>query len=100
MKIATGYSPLVMRPFLFLCFTAFVTTAAVGQQPDRVSRDSLRLRGGGLEGDIEQIAAQLLMATQVQNQARQNLSALMSGQIAEGNRAQAEQVVRQLRERI
>jgi C-terminal processing protease CtpA/Prc len=124
MQIATGYSPLLMRPFLFLCFTASVTTAAVGQQPDRVrcrdcppnpearasieaklsdlaqTRDTLRLRSGQLEGDIERIAAQLLMATQVQNQARQNLTTLLSGQIAEANRVQAEQVVRQLRERI
>ena len=113
-----------MRPFLFLCLTASVATAAAGQEPARVRcrdcppnaegrasaearaanlvqlRDTLRLRGEGLESDIERIAAQLLMAAQAQNQARQNLTTLLSGQVAEADRARAEQMARQFRERI
>jgi len=110
-----------MRFFTILCLTAYAASPAAGQQPDRArcrdcppspearaateanllqARDTIRLRNAGSEGDIEQIAAQLLMATQIQNQARQNLSSLMSGQVAEANRARAEVIARQLREQI
>jgi membrane-associated protease RseP (regulator of RpoE activity) len=111
-----------MRSLTLLCLTASVTTAAVGQQPARARcrdcppgaesravteanlaqiRDSLRARaGGGLEGDIERIAVQLLMQTQLQNQARQGLSALQSGRVADEDRAQAELALQRFRQQF
>lgn len=121
MQMASGYSTLVVRTFSFVCLTASVATVAVGQQPERArcrdcpptaetraavearlvqTRDTLRARGVELEADIERIAAQLLMTTQLQNQARQNLTTLLSGQVADVDRARAELVARRLREQI
>jgi len=104
----------VLQPFIFLILTLSVAMAAIGQQPDRPrareprreteaalqSRDSVRFRGAAFEGEIERVAAQLLMMAQEQNQARQNLSAILSGQVAELSRGQAELTVRRLREQI
>jgi S1-C subfamily serine protease len=108
-----------MRSLTFLLLTVSSATVAVGQQPDKPRcrdcataegrastearlaqmRDSLRLRAG-LEGEIESIAAQLLVVTQLQTRASQALDALRSGQSAEVNRSQVEAVARQLREQI
>ena len=109
-----------MRSLTFLILTISSATAAVGQQPDKPRcrdcattaegrastearlaqmRDSLRLRTG-FDGEIESIAAQLLMTTQLQARASQALDALRSGQAAEANRSQVEAVVRQLREQV
>jgi C-terminal processing protease CtpA/Prc len=62
-------------------------------------RDSLRARAG-FEGEIESVAAQLLMVTQLQTRASQALEALRSGQVAEANRSQVEAAIRQLREQL
>jgi S1-C subfamily serine protease len=112
--MATGISNSAMRTFPFLFFATSAATA-VGQQPGRPrpaearasveanllqSRDSVRARGLGFDGDIERVAAQLLLLTQTQNQARQNLSTLLSGQVAEASRGQAELAVRRLREQL
>jgi len=109
-----------MRSLAFLILTVSSATLAVGQQPDKPRcrdcattaerrastearlaqmRDSLRLRAG-FEGEIESIAAQLLVATQLQARASQALDALRSGQAAEANRSQVEAVARQLREQV
>jgi len=108
-----------MRSLTFLILTVSSATVAVGQQPDKPRcrdcataegrastearlaqmRDSLRLRAG-FEGEIESIAAQLLMVTQLQTRASQALDALRYGQTAEANRSQVEAVARQLREQI
>ena len=113
------YSAPRMRSLTFLILTVSSATVAVGQQPDKPRcrdcataegrasaearlaqmRDSLRLRAG-FEGDIESIAAQLLMTTQFQARASQALDALRSGQATEANRSQVEAVVRQLREQV
>jgi membrane-associated protease RseP (regulator of RpoE activity) len=110
-----------MRSLTLLILTTTAVTVATAQQPDRprcrdcattaegrasaearaaLIQDSLRLRAGNFEGDIERVAAQLLMLTQTQSQARQNLTALLSGQVAEANRGQAEVVVRRLRQQL
>jgi C-terminal processing protease CtpA/Prc len=85
-----------MRSLTFLVLTATAATAATAasaaaQQPDRraetraasearaaQARDSVRIRvrGADLESEIERVTAQLLMLTQIQNQARQGLEAL------------------------
>jgi C-terminal processing protease CtpA/Prc len=108
-----------MRSLTFLILTVSSATVAVGQQPDKPRcrdcttaegrastearlaqmRDSLRLRAG-FDGEIESIAAQLLMVTQLQTRASQALDALRYGQAAEANRSQVEAVARQLREQI
>ena len=108
-----------MRSLTFLILTVSSATVAVGQQPDKPRcrdcataegrastearlaqmRDSLRLRTG-FEGEIESIAAQLLVATQLQARASQALDALRSGQAAEANRSQIEAVARQLRDQM
>src|SRR6476469_9296314 len=62
-------------------------------------RDSLRARAG-FDGEIESIAAQLLVVSQLQMRASQALDALRSGQSAEANRSQVEAAARQLREQI
>jgi membrane-associated protease RseP (regulator of RpoE activity) len=109
-----------MRSLTFLILTMSSATAAVAQQPDRPRcrdcattaegrasaearlaqvRDSLRARHG-FEGEIESVAAQLLMLTQMQTRASQALEALRSGQPAEATRSQVEAAMRQLREQI
>jgi S1-C subfamily serine protease len=109
-----------MRSLTFLILTMSSATAAVGQQPDKPRcrdcattaegrasaearlaqwRDSLRARAG-FDGEIESVAAQLLMITQMQTRASQELRALRSGQTAEATRAQVEAAMRQLREQI
>jgi len=108
-----------MRSLTFLILTVSSATVAVGQQPDKPRcrdcataegrastearlaqmRDSLRLRTG-FEGEIESIAAQLLVVTQLQTRASQALDALRSGQSSEASRSQVEAVARQLREQI
>ena len=114
---ASGYSIPLMRSLTFLALTTSATMAA-GQQPDRPRcrdcapvaegraavearaaqvRDSLRVRGVAISGDIERLAVQLLSARQVQVEAQQALQALTSGQIAEGSRAEAENMARRLR---
>jgi membrane-associated protease RseP (regulator of RpoE activity) len=112
--MATGISNSAMRTFPFILLATSVATAA-GQQPDRPRppearapveaspvqlRDSVRARGVGFDGDIERVAAQLLLLTQTQNQARQNLSTLLSGQVAEASRGQVELAVRRVREQL
>ena len=117
--MASGYSTPVMRSFTFLVLSSAATVAGA-QQPERprcrdctaagrrVSaearalqvRDSLRARGEGFEAEIERLAAQLLMSTQMQSQAREALQTLISGQVTEANRAQAEIAVRRLREQL
>jgi len=110
-----------MRSLTFLFLTTSAATVAAAQQPDRprcrdcattaegraavearavLVQDSVRARAGNFEGDIERVAAQLLMLTQMQSQARQNLTALLSGQVAEANRGQAEVGVRRLRQQL
>ena len=109
-----------MRPLTFLILTVSSATVAVGQQPDKPRcrdcattaegrastearlaqmRDSLRARAG-FDGEIESIAAQLLVVSQLQMRASQALDALRSGQSAEANRSQVEAAARQLREQI
>ena len=114
---ASGYSIPVMRSLTFLALTTSATVAA-GQQPDRPRcrdcapvaegraavearaaqvRDSISIRGVAISGDIERLAIQLLSARQLQVEAQQALQALTSGQIAEGSRAEAENMARRLR---
>ena len=109
-----------MRSLTFLILTMSSATVAVGQQPDRPRcrdcattaegrasaearlaqvRDSLRARGG-VEGEIESVAVQLLMISEMQTRASQALEALRSGQTAEATRSQVEAAMRQLREQI
>ena len=108
-----------MRSLTFLILTVTSATVAVGQQPGKPRcrdcataegrastearlaqmRDSLRLRAG-FEGEIESIAAQLLVVTQLQTRASQALDALRSGEATEVNRSQVAAVARQLREQI
>jgi S1-C subfamily serine protease len=109
-----------MRSLTFLILTMSSATVAVGQQPDKPRcrdcattaegrasaearlaqwRDSLRARAG-FEGEIESVAAQLLMITQMQTRASQALEALRSGQTADATRSQVEAAMRQLREQI
>ena len=111
----------LMRSLTFLLITTSATTVAAAQQPERPRcrdcavtvearaasaaraaqvRDSLRLANGGFESEIERVAAQLLLASQMQAQASRALESLRSGQVAESNRSQVEAVVRQLREQI
>ena len=111
----------LMRSLTFLLITTSATTVAAAQQPERPRcrdcavtvearaasaaraaqvRDSLRLGNGGFESEIERVAAQLLLASQMQAQASRALESLRSGQVAESNRSQVEAVVRQLREQI
>ena len=110
-----------MRSLTFVLVSTSAATVAGAQQPDRVRcrdcppaaevraaaevrsaqvRDSLRLRNGGFEAEIERVAAQLLLTSQLQSQASRALESLRSGQVAEANRGQVEAVVRQLREQI
>lgn len=116
---SSKYSTPRMRSLTFLILTVSSATVAVGQQPDKPRcrdcataegrastearlaqmRDSLRLRTG-FEGEIESIAAQLLVVTQLQTRASQALDALRSGQSSEASRSQVEAVARQLREQI
>jgi predicted metalloprotease with PDZ domain len=63
-------------------------------------RDSVRARAFGFEGEIERVAAQLLMATQQQSRASRALESLVYGQVAEANRSQVEAAVRQLKEQL
>lgn len=109
-----------MRSLTFLVLTMSSATVAVGQQPDKPRcrdcattaegraaaearlaqvRDSLRARAG-FEGEIESVAAQLLITTQLQTRATQALETLRSGQVADANRSQVEAVMRQLREQV
>lgn len=111
----------LMRSLTFLLVTTSTATVVAAQQPDRARcrdctptpearaatearvvqlRDSLRLRPGGFEAEIERVAAQLLMASQMQSQASRALESLRSGQVADANRGQVEAVVRQLRDQI
>ena len=100
---------------LMLIFSlVFVTGLAAAQQPERprcrdcataearaaFAQDSVRARVRDFEGDIERVAAQLLMVTQLQAQARQSLSALLSGQVAQANQAQVDVAMRRLRQQI
>lgn len=115
----SSFSAPLMRSLTFLVLTTSAATVAAAQQ-DRprcrdcgtsaegraaaearaaLRRDSLRLRPGSFEGEIERVAAQLLVNTQVQTQARQALQALVAGQ-AEMSRAQADFAMRRLREQI
>ena len=111
----SAYTVPLMRSFTFLLVTTSAATVAGAQQPNPVRcrdcattvearaaqvRDSVRLRSGGIEAEIERVAVQLLMASQIQAQASRSLESLRSGQVAESNRAQVEAVVRQLREQI
>ena len=119
-KMDSRYSIPRVRSLSFLILTLSSATVAVGQQPDRPRcrecattaegrastearlaqmRDSLRARAG-FDGEIESVAAQLLMMTQLQTRASQALDALRSGQATEANRSQVEAAVRQLREQI
>ena len=114
------YSAPGMRSLTLLILTMSSATVAVGQQPDKPRcrdcattaegraaaearlaqwRDSLRMRAG-FEGEIESVAAQLLMVTQMQTRASQALEALRSGQTAEATRSQVDAAMRQLREQI
>ena len=109
-----SYIARFMRSLTFL----LVTTVAAAQQPERprcrdcptaegrasaearAAQDSIRARARDFEGDIERVAAQLLMTTQLQTQARQSLAALLSGQVAEVNQPQVELAMRRLRQQI
>jgi S1-C subfamily serine protease len=110
-----------MRSFtLFVLATSVVATAAA-QEPDRPRcrdcgtpaeprptagarvrriQDSLVVRGVGLEGEIEGIAAQLLQMTQVRARAQQSLEALRAAPPAQLTRGELEGAVSQLREQI
>ena len=114
------YSAPGMRSLTLLILTMSSATVAAGQQPDKPRcrdcastaegrasaeahlaqvRDSVRARAG-FGGEIESVAAQLLMLAQLQGRANQALEALRSGQSAEANRSQVEAAMRQLREQI
>ena len=109
-----------MRSLTFLILTMSSATIAVGQQPEKPRcrdcaptpegraarearmlqvRDSVRVLTG-FEGEIESVAAQLMMVTQLQARASQALEALRYGQAADANRSQVEAAIRQLREQI
>jgi membrane-associated protease RseP (regulator of RpoE activity) len=109
-----------MRSLTFLILTMSSATVAVAQQPDKPRcrdcattaegrasaearlaqwRDSLRAHAG-FEGEIESVAAQLLVVTQMQARASQALEALRAGQAAEATRSQVDAAMRQLREQI
>jgi len=116
--MARGNSISVMRFLTLLALTTTATVAA-GQQPAgqrcrdcapsaegrasveaRQGRDTVRVRRIGLGMDIERLAVQLLSAKQMQLEAQQALQSLVSGQIPEANRNQAEQMERRLRMQI
>jgi C-terminal processing protease CtpA/Prc len=109
-----------MRSLTLLILTMSSATVAVGQQPEKPrcrdcastaegraarearmvqARDSIRVLTG-FEGEIESVAAQLMMVTQLQARASQALEALRYAQAADANRSQVEAAVRQLREQI
>src|SRR5215207_985285 len=115
-----GYSTPVMRSLTLLALTTSATVA-VGQQPDRQrcrdcppsaegraaaearaaqARDSVRARSVGQGVDIDRLAIELLSTRQFQMEAEQALRLLVSGQVTEENRAQAEQMMRRLRAQI
>jgi len=117
LQMDSSFTARLMRSLTFLLL---LTTVAAAQQPDRprcrdcgtaegraaaearaaFAQDSVRARARDFEGDIERVAAQLLMATQLQTQARQSLSALLSGQVAQANQAQVDIAMRRLRLQI
>src|SRR5215218_5936625 len=115
-----SYSTPVMRSLTLLALTTSATVA-VGQQPDRQrcrdcppsaesraaaearaaqSRDSVRARSVGGGVDIDRLAIELLSTRQFQMEAEQALRLLVSGQVTEENRTQAEQMMRRLRAQI
>jgi C-terminal processing protease CtpA/Prc len=116
----SSYTAPLMRSLTLLVLTTSAATVAAAQQErprcrdcattpeSRASaearavylRDSLRARSGSFDGEIEQVAAQLLVNTQVQSQARQALQAVLSGRGADANRTQVEVAVRRLRQQI
>ena len=119
-KMNSRYSAPRMRSLTLLILTMSSATVAVGQQPEKPrcrdcastaegraarearlvqARDSIRALTG-FEGEIESVAAQLMMVTQLQTRASQALEALRYGQTAEANRSQVEAAVRQLRQQI
>ncbi len=106
-KMDSRYSAPRMRSLTFLILTVSSATWRSGNSPTaravataprpprrRASTEArlaqcerlASLARAGFEGEIESIAAQLLMATQMQTQASQALDALRSGQVAEANR--------------
>lgn len=110
LQMDSSYTARLMLIFSFL----LATKLAAAQQPERprcrdcataearaaFAQDSARARARDFEGDIERVAAQLLMATQLQMQARQSLSALVSGQVSQANQAQVDLAMRRLRQQI
>jgi S1-C subfamily serine protease len=119
-KMDSRHSAPRMRSLTLLILTMSSATVAVGQQPDKPRcrdcattaegrasaearlaqwRDSLRARAG-FEGEIESVAAQLLMITQMQTRASQALEGLRSGQASEASRSQVDAAMRQLSEQI
>src|SRR5690349_7095123 len=102
------YTTPFMRSLTFVILTTSAATLATAQRPERRAaveartayiQDSLRARSGNLEGDIERIAAQLLMSTQLQAQARQALSELLSNR-TELDRQQTQLALQRLRQQL
>jgi len=102
------YTTPFMRSLTFVILTTSAATLATAQRPERRAaveartayiQDSLRARSGNLEGDIERIAAQLLMSTQLQAQARQALSELLSNR-TELDRQQTQLAMQRLRQQL
>jgi len=91
-----------MRSFTVLALTVSAAAVASAQEPDRAGqmRDSIQLRQAGLEGQIERIATQLLISSQVQARARRSLETLRINAAAQANRAELESAMNQLREQI
>lgn len=118
-RLATGYSTPVIRSLSFLVLTTSTAGAALAQQQSRPRcrdctaaearaviearatqvRDTLR-RVGGLEGQIEQVAAQWLLTAQQQSELRQALEAMSAAQASEASRSEIEATVRELRQRM
>jgi len=120
MQMASGTTFLPMRSLAFLVVTTAATTAAA-QQPSRPPcrdcspaearaaaemravqvRDSLRaLGGGGFENEIERLAAQLMLTTQLQMEVQRNLESIVRGRVQAANRKEVEMTAARLRTQL
>ena len=106
-------APIMRSITLLILTTSAATVAAAQQQRPRPATASGRgtaearavsqrdsLRWSSFEAEIEQVATRLLNTMQAQSQAQQALQALVSGQVDDASRPQAEMAVRRLREQL
>ncbi len=108
-QMASRFTTPFMRSLTFLIgLSTSLASLAPAQQPERRAsvearaasiQDSLRARSGSLEGDIERIAAQLLIASQLQAQVRQALAEMLSNR-TDQDRAQVKLATQRLRQQL